>query len=90
MDKNRFGQVLLLSTLPTYPKSLDIFELKFVLTYIFLQRRKKSSLVPQAASLSGGFLKGKSKEFRFYNVFFAKGSASTLAVLAESFTKNTL
>ena len=27
MDKNKFGQVLLLSTLPTYQKSLDIFEL---------------------------------------------------------------
>ena len=25
MDKKKFGQVLLLSTLPTYPKSLDIF-----------------------------------------------------------------
>ena len=24
MDKNKFGQVLLLSTLPTYPKSLNV------------------------------------------------------------------
>ena len=31
MDKNKFGQVLLLSTLPSYPKSLNIFKLKFVL-----------------------------------------------------------
>ena len=29
MDTNKFGQVLLLSTLPTYPKSLDIFDLKY-------------------------------------------------------------
>ena len=31
----KFGQVLLLSTLPTYPKSLDIFEFRFVLKRIF-------------------------------------------------------
>ena len=36
MDKNKFGQVLLLSTLPTYPKSLDIFELKLFLSIYFL------------------------------------------------------
>ena len=34
MDKKMFGQVLLLSTLTTYPKSLKIFELKFVLKRI--------------------------------------------------------
>ena len=34
MDKNRFGQVLLLCTLPTYPKRLDISELKFHLKRI--------------------------------------------------------
>ena len=37
MDKDRFGQVLLLSTLPTYPKSLNIFLLKFVLKRTFCQ-----------------------------------------------------
>ena len=31
----KFGQVLVLSTLPTYSKSLDIFKLKFVLKRIF-------------------------------------------------------
>ena len=35
MDKNKFGQVLLLSTLPTYQKSLDIFDLKYVLKRTF-------------------------------------------------------
>ena len=35
MDRKKFGQVLLLSTLPTYPKSLEIFELEFVLKRVF-------------------------------------------------------
>ena len=35
LDKNKFGQVLLMSTLPTYSKSLDIFELKYELKHTF-------------------------------------------------------
>ena len=35
MDKNELGQVLLLYTLPTYPKSLVIFELRCVLKLTF-------------------------------------------------------
>ena len=55
---------------------------------IIAQSCKKCFLVPQAASLWWGFLKGKSKESQVCSVLFSRGSASTLAMLATFYNSD--